>query len=290
MRQPASKAEAGEFSPRRLEDKVAIVTGAGTSASEQVGVGVGRAIAIAFARAGAAGVIVDRDPTAAASTATAIKAESLACVAVAADVSSAEDCERAVLSAIGAFGGVDIAVNSAAIVALGGAADLNLAEWDRVIATNLTGAMLMTRYAIPALVARGGGSVVNISSVAAARGHGLAAYAASKAGLEALTIDTAYSYGANGVRANTIAVGSIDGPMSRRAGINERADRLRHAANLLGSAGSGWDVALAALFLASEESRWITGVTLPVDGGSLTTLATTMYDRLRVASGDGAPR
>jgi NAD(P)-dependent dehydrogenase (short-subunit alcohol dehydrogenase family) len=138
--------------------------------------------------------------------------------------------------------------------------------------------MLMSKSAIPALIDSGGGSIVNISSVAALRGAGSAAYAASKAGMIGLTKDTALVYGPQGVRANCITPGHIYTPMVADApGV---ARELRRRIGPLGTEGTAWDVGWAAVFLASDEARWITGVTLPVDAGTLAALPISVASRV----------
>jgi NAD(P)-dependent dehydrogenase (short-subunit alcohol dehydrogenase family) len=277
-------AEGAATTHGRLDGKVAVVTGAGTSATEEHGVGVGRAIALTFGRAGAKVVLVDRDESAAEITHAAADAEGLTSSTVVADVTSSDDCERAIATAVERYGHVDILVNNAAILAFGSAVEASQDDWNRVLAVNLTGAMLMTKFAVPAMTAAGGGAIVNISSIATARGNGLAAYAASKGGLEALTVDTAFSYGRSGVRANAVMPGSLDAPMTTQMGMHDdRIKRMRTASAPLGTVGTGWDIANAALFLASDEARWITGVTLPVDGGLLTGLPMTMLSHILAA-------
>lgn len=159
-------------------------------------------------------------------------------------------------------------VNSAAVVGSGGSVvDVDMAAWDRVMAINLTAAVLAARHAIPHLRAAGGGSIVNIASIAALRGMGSGAYAASKGALVALTADWAYTHGREGVRVNCIAPGHVFTPMGDQGGDDLR--QRRRKAGLLGTEGVGWDVAWTAAFLASEEARWITGVVMPVDAGTI---------------------
>jgi NAD(P)-dependent dehydrogenase (short-subunit alcohol dehydrogenase family) len=145
--------------------------------------------------------------------------------------------------------------------------ELDIDTWNRVLSINVTGAMLMARFALPHMIERGGGAIVNISSTGARVSTGRTpAYGASKAGLERLTADLAVGYGRDGIRANAILPGHIQTPLVANRGT-ERARLERQSVSPLGNEGDAWDVAWAAVFLASDEARWITGVCLPVDGG-----------------------
>jgi NAD(P)-dependent dehydrogenase (short-subunit alcohol dehydrogenase family) len=148
-------------------------------------------------------------------------------------------------------------------------------DWDRLFSVNLKSAFLMSKYAIPRLAEGGGGSIVNISSVAAERGYPACAYSASKLGMNALTVDTAVAYGRLGIRANAVEPGFINTPMSERLvpDLDPAGRQARHEARMrstpLGTEGTAWDVAHAALFFASDEARWVTGQVMAVDGGIL---------------------
>jgi NAD(P)-dependent dehydrogenase (short-subunit alcohol dehydrogenase family) len=194
-----------------------------------------------------------------------------------ADVSDPNGAEAAVSSAVRCFGGVDVLVNNAGIAMGGAIDDLTIEDWHRVLAVNLTGPMLMTRAAL-ALLRATSGAVVNIASVGGMRGLGNASYAASKGGLIALTRDLAYSLGSHGIRVNCVAPGHIHTPMGDTGDDNLRD--LRRRAGLLGIEGTAWDVAWAALFLASDAARWITGVCLPVDAGTTAAMPLVMMQRL----------
>ena len=171
-----------------------------------------------------------------------------------------------------AFGRLDVLVNSAAIVGAGGSpVDTDLEQWDATMALNVTAAVLAAKYAIPHLQAAGGGAIVNISSIAATHGFGGGAYAASKAALIGLTTDWAYLHGRDGIRVNCLVLGHVYSPMGLSGGEDLRERRRR--AGLLGTEATAWDVAWPAVFLASEESRWITGVALPVDAGTTASTA-----------------
>ena len=249
----------------RLRGKVAIVTGAG---AEGGGIGIGRAIACLFAREGARACVVDVQLERAEQTVRMIEEEGGQAFACAADVTSSADCARIVAAAVERYGAVDILVNNVGI-AVGGerVEDLDEARWDRVQEVNLKSAALMAKHALPHLVARGDGTIVNIASIAGMRAHGGGlAYSSSKAGLIALTADLAVMYGRQGVRANAVAPGHLFTPIVA-AFFDEQAKAERRGVSPLGVEGDAWDVAQAALFLAGPEARFITGVCLPVDGG-----------------------
>jgi NAD(P)-dependent dehydrogenase (short-subunit alcohol dehydrogenase family) len=254
------------MSERRLAGKVAIVTGAG---SQGEGVGTGKAISILFAREGARVALVDVQPERAEKTLATIQAEGGEAFVTAADVSRSEDCERVVAETADRWGRLDVLVNNVGIVPPAARVhELDEAIWDRVLAVNLTGAMLMCKHALPRMIASGGGAIVNISSTGALQSTGdTPAYGAAKAGLLRLTADLAVGYGRDHIRVNAIAPGQIATPLV--SGRSERAQRERELIAPLGTRGDAWDVASAALFLASDEASWITGVCLPVDGGLL---------------------
>ena len=156
-------------------------------------------------------------------------------------------------------------------------------EWDRVMAVNLKSIMLTAKYAIPRMVEAGGGSIINLSSIVGLRagsGRPSHPYAASKAGIIGLSNSMAVHYGRDNVRVNCIAPGHIRSPMVVRHSTEEMLD-LRRRAGPLGTDGTPWDVAWAALFLASDEARWISGATLPVDAGLLAATPLAMFPYLR---------
>jgi NAD(P)-dependent dehydrogenase (short-subunit alcohol dehydrogenase family) len=263
---------------RRLAGRVAIVTGAGSSGALP---GTGVAIAALFALHGAEVGVVDISAERAANTVELIEESAGKSVAVVADITDAAQCDRAVQEVTDRFGRLDILVNNAAITGAGGTADSYEEVWQQVIALDLTAVMLMSRSAIPHLVAAGGGAIVNMSSIAAFRGMGGGAYGSAKAGVIGLTYDLAYSCGRDNIRVNCIAPGHLYTPMGDQGGPELRERRRR--AGLLGTEGTAWDAAWAALFLASDESRWITGVVLPVDAGATasTALAVQNLERRR---------
>ena len=247
----------------RLQGKLAMVTGAAS--------GIGRETARLFAREGATVMAADIDEDGLAETA----AESPDMVAAGIDVSSPEDVKRAFERARAELGGLDVLVCAAGIVGSkygdGPAAECTEEAWDRVLQVNLKGVWLCCREAIPLMLERGGGSIVNISSVTALippmefwRSH---AYMTSKGGVITLTKCIAAYYGAQGVRANVIAPGMIDTPMSKR--MQGKPDIMAYLEEHqpLGALGRPEDIAAAALFLASGEAAFITGAVLSVDGG-----------------------
>jgi NAD(P)-dependent dehydrogenase (short-subunit alcohol dehydrogenase family) len=256
-----------ETRPGRLAGKVAIVTGAG---SRGPGLGNGKAAAVLFAREGARVLCVDAVLERAAETVAQIEGEGGQAVAHAGDVTDAGACAAMVEAAVARWGGLDVLHNNVGIESRKDLLDTSETEWDRVLKVDLTSMFLATRAAVPALAARGGGAVICVSSVAAIRGHGRTAYAAAKAGVLGLVKSLAVQLGRQGIRINAIAPGMVWTPMVQSLGVEERERRRRIAP--LGTEGTGWDVGWGAVFLASDEARWITGQTLVIDGGlSLTT-------------------
>ncbi len=260
----------------RLAGKVAIVTGAG---HEGEVLGTGAAISILFAAQGASVGLVDVSPQRAANTEALISRAGGRCAIVIGDVSVQADCSRAVAEVADRFGSLDVLVNNAGVVGRGSVEEVDETHWDQVFDVNVKGVLLMSRFAIPLMRRGGGGSIVNVSSIAAIRGFGSPSYAASKGGVLALTTDMAYSYGRSGIRVNCIVPGHLYTPMGNTGGSELR--EARRKCGLLGTEGTAWDVAWAALFLACEESRWITAVALPVDAG--TTAATALAMRSLVS-------
>ena len=273
----------------RLEGKVAIVTGAG---SRGPGVGTGKAASILFAREGAKVLLVDQDPAHAEETLTAIREEGGEASVFGADVTSSSDCEAMVAAALERYGALHVLFNNVGIDGPGSVVDVEEEVWDRVLAVNLKGMMLTSKYAVPRMVEAGGGSIINMSSIVGLRastsvidvksdtGAASTAYAASKGGVISLTTSMAVHHGRENVRVNCIAPGHIYTPMVAGRMTEEVRD-LRRRAGPLGTEGTAWDVAWAALFLASDESRWITGVVLPVDAGVLGTTPLSMLGYLK---------
>ncbi|MCA1200085.1 glucose 1-dehydrogenase [Sphingomonas sp. R647] len=257
----------------RLAGKVALVAGAGQMPGETRG--NGRAIAERFAAEGAQVLCMDRLLDRAEATATAIGE---AAVAMSGDVTQAEDCAAAVALAVERFGRIDILVNNVGIGGGDGPAHaLEEAAFDRIMAVNLKGGWLMTRAALAPMRAQRGGAIVNISSLASLAGGFQMAYEVSKAAMNRMTLSVANANAGRGIRCNAILPGFLDTPMAVAgiAGATGRStDAVRAERNarvpLGGRMGDASDTANAALFLASDEARFITGVLLPVDGGMAT--------------------
>lgn len=257
----------------RLKDRVAVVTGAGSIGP---GWGNGKAAAVLFAREGAKVLAVDINEAAARETADIINGEGGQCIAAAADVSSAQDIDRAIEVCQREYGRVDILHNNVGIVVTGGAAEVSEADWDRVMAVNLKGMFLTCRAVLPIMEAQGRGAIVNVSSVAAIRYSGLnyITYYTSKGAILPFTRSVALEYARKGIRANTILPGMMDTPLIYHslAGAYSKGDaeemvRIRDSQCPMGKMGTGWDVAHAAVFLASDDAQYVTGAELVVDGG-----------------------
>ncbi len=252
----------------RLAGKVAIVTGAGS--------GIGRATALLFAAEGASVMCADIDDGGVRQTASEI---GQAAIAARIDVTVPEDVERMVAQTVEAFGKLDIVFANAGIGEPGNAIDLTLEQWNRMIAINLTSVWLTAKYALPHLIRNGGGSIINQSSTAGLIGiPGIPHYSAAKTGVIGLTRQLAAEYGPQHVRCNAICPSSIPTPLVRSvwekralaAGQNtsfEEQEAVATAKIPLGRLGVVADCANLALFLASDESTWITGVAMPLDGG-----------------------
>ena len=250
----------------RLEGKVAIVTGAGAVGD---GIGNGRAAAILFAREGARVLLADRKRELAEATQAMIAAEGGESAAFEADVTNSDDCRAMVEAAVARWGKLDVLQNNVGIGGGGRVPDIDEALWERVLRVNVTSMMLAAKHAIPAMIASGGGAIVNISSIAALRPRGLTPYATSKGAVEALTRGMAADHTRDGIRVNCIEPGPVYTPMVYAGGMRDEIRERRRQASPLGIEGSGWDVGYASLFLASDEARYITGVVLAVDGGVL---------------------
>jgi NAD(P)-dependent dehydrogenase (short-subunit alcohol dehydrogenase family) len=257
----------------RLADKRAVVVGAGQTVGETIG--NGRATAMLFAREGATVLLVDRDEASVAETHALITAEGGSAEIHIADVTDEAQCEGLIAHAVDSMGRIDILHNNVGIGAGDGPPSKVSAEaWDRILDVNLTAMWLTCKHAIAPMREQGSGAIVNISSLAAiAAASTLTAYKVSKAGVNALTQTLAAAHARHGIRVNAIMPGLIDTPMAvdaaARAAGRPREDlaaaRARHVP--LGHQGSAWDVAHAALYLASDEAAFVTGVVLPVDGG-----------------------
>ena len=266
----------------RLEDKVAIVTGAGATGSGDF-VGIGQAISVLFARNGARVLLVDRNQENAETTLATIKEEGGEATVFVGDVTSNEDCQGMVQAALSRYGKLNVLINNVGISGPGSVTDVDEEFWDTVIDVNLKSVMLTSKHAIPQMIEAGGGSIVNLSSIVGLRagsGRPSHPYAASKGGIIGLSNSMAVHYGRDNVRVNCIAPGHIHSPMVARHSSKEMLD-LRRRAGPLGIDGTAWDVAWAAAFLVSDEARWISGVTLPVDAGLLAATPLAMFPLLK---------
>jgi NAD(P)-dependent dehydrogenase (short-subunit alcohol dehydrogenase family) len=250
----------------RLAGKVAIVAGAG-SQGDPAGVGTGRATAVLFAREGARVVIVDVNPAAAEVTAGLIGDEGGQCVTIAADVSRDEDCAAVTRLALDTWGRLDVLHHNVGSSSAGSVVDLPDEEWDRLLTVNVKTLVLTARHAVPAMARGGGGAIVTTSSISALRPRGLTGYSAAKGAVIALTQAMAVDHGAQGIRVNCVVPGPLYTPMAVADGMTERKREGRRMASVLEIEGTAWDVAHAAVYLASDEARYVTGVVLPVDGG-----------------------
>jgi NAD(P)-dependent dehydrogenase (short-subunit alcohol dehydrogenase family) len=250
----------------RLAGKIAIVTGAG---SRGPGLGNGKATAILFAREGARVLCVDQMKDRAEETVGLIRSGSGEAEPFAADVTRRDDCRAMVAAARERWGGLDILHNNVGIESRHDVMEVTEEEWDRVMAVDLKSMLLATQSAVPAMLERSGGSIICVSSVAALRGHGLTAYAAAKAGVIGFVRSVAVQLGPKGIRVNAIAPGRVWTPMVESMGPEAR--ERRRQSSPLGTEGTGWDVAWGAVYLASDEARWVTGQTLVIDAGATIT-------------------
>lgn len=255
----------------RLTGKRALVMGAGSSGP---GWGNGKATAVLFAREGAKVVCADVNGTAAQETASIIADEGGVAVAETCDVTVSDQVAGVVARMVARWDGVDILHNNVGIAKMGGPVELSEDDWHRVIDVNLTGVFLACKHVLPHMLAAGRGAIVNVSSIAGFRyvGYPYASYYASKGGLNQLTVGLALQYAAQGIRANVVMPGLMDTPLIRNQIAGQYSDidamiRERDAKSPTGKMGDAWDVAHAALFLASDEAKYINGVCLPVDGG-----------------------
>lgn len=255
-----------------LNEKVVIVTGAGSIGP---GWGNGKAIATLFARQGAIIVAADINPIALEETKGLISNEGATCVTVCCDVTKSKGAKELVARCMSEFGRLDILVNNVGRSEPGGPVELEEAVWDDQMAVNLKSVFLMCKSALPEMERAGAGSVINIASIAGLRyvGKDQVAYAAAKSAVIQFTKTTAVIYARKGIRLNTVVPGLMFTPLvaslaNKYAGGDfEGFVARRHAQVPIGRMGDAWDVANAALFLASDEARYITATEIVVDGG-----------------------
>ncbi len=257
----------------RLAGKVAIVTGAAAQAD---GIGNGTAVSILFAREGAKVVLVNRSEERARALQQTIEAEGGECMVCPADVTKSADVERLVATTIERYGKLDILHNNMGTGRHKGHLVnwMNEEDWDACMVNNLRSMMLCCKYSIPWMIKGGGGSIINVSSVGGAIGmtgtkeRNIIAYSTAKGGMSAFTRALAANYAEDGIRVNCLIVGMVETPLIT-VNSDESVLAKRRQIIPLKTAGTGWDVGWAAVYLASDESRWITAVDFPVDGGQL---------------------
>jgi len=247
----------------RLDGKVALITGAGN--------GMGRVASVLFAREGARIVVADWSDEGGAETVAAVEAAGGEAAFVKVDVAKAEQVEAMVAAAMDRFGSLDVLYNNAGIFPAddGGVTETPEPTWDRVMEVNLKGVWLGCKYGVPAMLASGGGSIVNVASFVALMGAATAqiAYTASKGGVLAMTREIAVEYGRRCIRANSLCPGPIATPMLEEL-MSDPARKQRRLVHIpMGRLGQAEELARDALFLASDESSFMTGAQLVVDGG-----------------------
>jgi len=248
----------------RLADKVALITG-GTS-------GMGRATAVLFAQEGASVAITGRNEARGQEVVAEIEQAGGTAIFVRSDVRFAEDCRRAVEETLQAFGRLDILFNNAGVLYANTVLDCTEEEWDLTLDTNLKGTYLMSKFALPAMIAQGSGVIINnASGWGLVGGDAAAAYCASKGGVVLLTKAMAIDHARQGIRVNCICPGDVDTPMlpedAQRRGMKWEAYLASAANRPMGRIGKPEEIAKAVLFLASDDSAFVTGAVLAVDGG-----------------------
>jgi NAD(P)-dependent dehydrogenase (short-subunit alcohol dehydrogenase family) len=256
----------------RLKNKVAIVTGAGSIGP---GWGNGKATSVLFAREGAKVFGVDVNPYAAEETKKIIDKEGGNCTIMKVDVSKSQEVKNMVERCIEIYGRIDILHNNVGICIVGGPVELSEENWDRVMAVNLKSMFLTCKHVIPYMEKQGGGAITNISSIAGIRYTGVpyASYYTSKAGILGLTQGIALQYAEKNIRANAILPGLMNTPMFVEplkgfyGGDVEKMIEIRNQQCPTRKMGDAWDVAHTALFLASDEAKYITGAQIVIDGG-----------------------
>lgn len=257
----------------RLDNKVALITGAGSVAE---GWGNGKATAVLFAREGAKIFAVDINQEAAEETRRLVEEEGGACVAHAANVTNSRAVEAMTKACTDAFGRIDILHNNVGGSVPGGPVEMSEEDWDNNVDLNLKSAFLTCKHALPIMEAQGKGAIVNVASIAGMTYYGsdLIAYRASKAGLVQFTRGVAMQYIKRGIRANTVIPGLMYTPLvahriagQYHGGDLEKTVARRNAMCPMGHMGDAWDVAYAALYLASDEAKYVTATEILVDGG-----------------------
>jgi NAD(P)-dependent dehydrogenase (short-subunit alcohol dehydrogenase family) len=259
----------------RLAGKVAVVTGAG---SRGAGIGNGKAAAILFAREGAQVLCADQVASRAAETVADISGEGGTASVFECDVSRTDDCQRLAAAAVERYGRLDILQNNVGIPSMQSLSEITEDAWDHVMAVNVKSMVLAAQAVVPHMLANGAGSIINISSIAGLRAYPprSTAYTTSKAAVVGLTLALAGQLGGKGVRVNCIAPGQVFTPL-----VAERLDAAgrerRATSGLIKDEGNAWDIGWAAVYLASDEARWVTGQVLTIDAGITITIPGNQY-------------
>lgn len=257
----------------RLQGRTAIVTGAGSCGP---GWGNGKAAAVLYAREGARIFAVDIDIDAARETSSIIASEGGDCTVHSCDVSRGDEVQAMVQACAERYGSIDVLHNNVGIIDVGGVVETSEGSWDRVVQVNLKSIFLTCKHTIPHMESQGKGSIVNIASTVGIRWHGVPyiSYSSTKAAIIQFTKATAMQYAARNIRCNAVLPGFINTPFVHKslaefysAGDIEKMIAIRDRQCPMGKMGEAWDVAYAALFLASDESKYVTGAELVVDGG-----------------------
>jgi NAD(P)-dependent dehydrogenase (short-subunit alcohol dehydrogenase family) len=259
----------------RLAGKVAIVTGAGSRAE---GIGNGKAAAVLFAREGASVVCADQVVARAAETVDMISGEGGTASVFECDVSHREGCQQLAAAAIERYGRIDILQNNVGIASDQGLQDITEEAWDRLMGINVRSMVLMAQAVVPHMAQVGAGSVINISSIAGLRAYPArsTAYTTSKAAVIGLTMALAGQLGGQRIRVNCIAPGQVYTPLIAER-LDEPGRQRRATSGLIKDEGSAWDIGWAAVYLASDEARWVTGHVLTVDAGITITIPGNPY-------------
>jgi len=247
-----------------LDGRVAIVTGAG---SIRAGVGNGKATAVRFAREGARVFAIDRNEAAVAETAALIRAEGHAVAVGIGDVSAKDQCQRLVDECRAAFGAPTILHNNVGIAPAGDGIDIGAEEWRHAFAVNVDSMLFMCQGVIPGMIESGGGSIVNVSSLASIRSFPGVGYGTTKGAVNAFTLMLAGRLARHNIRVNAILPGYIDTPLVAPAWENEAVRNTNLRQVPLRRFGTAWEVAAVAAFLASDDASYVTGALIPVDGG-----------------------